>query len=86
MFHRVEIRRTGSDMASPMGEMRSWLDRHHVQSATFEHSSAGTCTTFRIWFNGEAQAKAFADAFGGRLSHGTDPTAPALSEAILPLR
>ena len=86
MFHRVEIRRTGSDVASPMGEMRSWLDRHHVQSAVFKHSVAGARMTFRIWFNGEAQAKAFAQAFGGRLSGGTDPSTPAVSVAILPPR
>ena len=82
MLHRVEIRRIGSDLASPMGEMRSWLDRHHVQALLFEHAAGGAGITFRIWFDAEAQAKAFADAFSGRLSQGTNPGGAALWDTV----
>ena len=66
MPHVVEVRRIGGDIAGPMGEMRNWLDVHHVEPRLFRFSAAAQGVLFRLEFEVEGEAAAFANAFGGQ--------------------
>jgi hypothetical protein len=50
-----------------MGQMRTWLDHLRYQPGAFRSSSAGGTIMFRVEFMVEAEARAFAQAFGGRV-------------------
>jgi hypothetical protein len=66
MPHVVEVPRIGGDIAGPMGEMRSWLDVHHLEPRLFTFSAAARGVLFRLEFEVEGDAAAFANAFGGQ--------------------
>jgi hypothetical protein len=78
MIYTVEVRRIGGYRAERMAEMRSWLDRHRIEPASFDHSSSGPGVVFRLGFRTDAHATAFAKAFRGRIEHGDDPHGAAL--------
>ncbi len=77
MAHRVEVRRIGGDVAETMAEMRAWIDTFEAAVIEFEYSRGGPGTTFRVSFQERDAAKAFANAFKGRLA-GRDPNGAAL--------
>jgi len=65
----VEIRIPNEDMLTEeMQAMRTWLDHRRFEPATFRYTFAPPAGVFRIDFTDEAQAAAFAAAFGGRVS------------------
>ena len=45
--------------------MRKWLDSGKTQPTTVRYSLFGTATVLRVDFELEAEARAFAQAFGG---------------------
>lgn len=66
MLYIVEIEVDVDRLSDEMSRMRVWLDRMRYQPIAFRHgSSSSTCS---IDFVDAAQAKAFADAFAGRVS------------------
>ena len=67
MAFTVEVRLIGGDLITSMRHMRTWLDRQRVEPEAFRHSSGGAGITFRVDFNLECEAVAFARGFGGRL-------------------
>ena len=50
-----------------MALMREWLDHRHFEATTFRYTFAPEGFMFRVEFSVEAQALAFADAFGGQM-------------------
>jgi hypothetical protein len=67
MVFPVEVRLIGGDLLTSMRYMRNWLGHRRVEPDAFRHSSGGAGITFRVDFNLEHDALAFARAFGGRL-------------------
>jgi hypothetical protein len=67
MVFSVEVRLIGGDLMTSMTHMRTWLDHQRVEPDAFRHSLGGAGITFRVDFRLEADAAAFARAFGGRL-------------------
>jgi hypothetical protein len=47
------------------GTVRRWFDTGKTQPTTFRYSLFGTATVLRVDFELEAEAQAFARAFGG---------------------
>ena len=66
MLYIVEIPADG-DLTARMGQMRTWLDHLRYEPGAFRSSSAGGTVMFRVEFMVEAEARAFAQAFGGRV-------------------
>jgi hypothetical protein len=54
-------------MAS-MTRMRTWLDHNRVEPDSFRHFAGRSGVVFRAEFKLETEAKAFAEAFDGRLT------------------
>jgi hypothetical protein len=50
-----------------MGPMRTWLGHLHCELGAFRSSSIGGKTVCRVEFMVEAEARTFAQAFGGRV-------------------
>jgi len=64
----VEIHIPDEDtLTEQMGAMREWLDNHRYAPATFRYTFASRII-FWVDFTIEAEAVAFAEAFGGRVS------------------
>jgi hypothetical protein len=74
-MHVVEVRRIGDDIAGPMGEMRNWLDVQQIAPRLFTLSAAARGVVFRLEFEVEGEATAFANAFGGIVLGDTRPRA-----------
>jgi hypothetical protein len=53
--------------------VREWLDTNRVQPSGFRYNFEDTGLVFRVDFAIEAQAVAFAHAFGGELLTGASP-------------
>ena len=64
-MHIVEIPRDGEGLASPMTQMRMWLDARRIEPATFGMSLAPGGTIFRLAFRDRRDAAAVARAFSG---------------------
>ena len=70
MLFTVEVRLTGGDMVATMSKMRTWLDHNRCEPDAFRQSGAPGRAAFRIEFKNEKEARAFAEAFGGRVIAG----------------
>jgi hypothetical protein len=66
MLYIVEIPIDG-DLTERMNQMRTWLDHLRCQPGACRSASIGGKTVFRVEFIVEAEARAFAQAFGGRV-------------------
>jgi hypothetical protein len=66
MLYIVEIPIDG-DLTERMGQMRTWLGHLHCELGAFRSSSIGGKTVCRVEFMVEAEARTFAQAFGGRV-------------------
>ena len=66
MLYIVEIP-IDSDLTEQMGQMRLWLDHLRCQPGAFRSSSVGGKVVCRVEFLVEAEARAFAQTFGGRV-------------------
>jgi hypothetical protein len=73
----VEVRRGGDDLASPMNQMRTWLDAKRIEPVVFQLSIIPGGTVFRVEFRSAGEATAFARALAGRVfvEPGTHPLA-----------
>lgn len=67
MNYVVEVRYIGGDWADLIADMRSWLDRRHIEAEEFGHSALGRGIIVRVGFRDQDHAAAFATAFSGRL-------------------
>ena len=68
MTIRVAVRKShGKDLVTPMATMRDWLDSHGTVAEKFVYESADGAITFYLDFAAEAEANAFAAAFGGEV-------------------
>jgi hypothetical protein len=76
MLYIVEVGSAG-DLAAVMSRMRTWLDHYRVQVENFRHCRGTAGGKFRLEFNDEFQATAFASAFDGRVLP-PEPQAPPL--------
>jgi hypothetical protein len=65
MLHIVEIRYGNDALAHILATMRKWLASGEAQPATYRYSLFGTATVVHVDFELEAEANAFALAFGG---------------------
>ena len=59
----VEVRRGGEGLAEAMGRMRHWLDAHAIEPRLFQFNRV----VFRLEFEAEGEAVAFAAAFGAQM-------------------
>jgi len=66
MMYIVEIPIDG-DLTSRMNQMRMWLDHQRCEPGAFRSTSMGGRKVFRVEFIVEAEARAFAQVFGGRV-------------------
>jgi hypothetical protein len=83
-MHAVEIRRFGEGVSEPMLQMRTWLDRHHIQPALVQFSfHPGKEIRFRLTFKSAREATAFAQAFNGDVLSGSKAGAVATAPASL---
>jgi len=61
----VEICIPEDALTARMTLIREWLDHQHFEPAAFRYTFASRDLLFRVEFTVEAQAVAFAKAFGG---------------------
>jgi hypothetical protein len=66
MLYIVEVGSAG-DVGIVMSQMRIWLDHYRFEPENFRHLRETTGSRFRLEFNTESEAAAFASAFGGRV-------------------
>lgn len=65
MFYIVEVAVNAGNLALELSQMRTWLDHMKFQAVGFRQvPGANTC---RVDFEGEQQARAFAQAFAGQI-------------------
>jgi hypothetical protein len=64
-MHIVELRYGEDALPGITGTVRRWLNTGKTQPTTFRYSLFGTATVLRVDFELEAEARAFAQAFGG---------------------
>jgi hypothetical protein len=62
----VEVGSAG-DVGVTVSQMRTWLDHYRFQPENFRHFREAAGSKFRLEFNTESEAAAFASAFGGRV-------------------
>jgi hypothetical protein len=74
MLYIVEVSVSAERLAIELSQMRTWLDHMHHQPVGFRHSAVAKTAICRIDFTAEHDAKAFAQAFGGRLYAGVSPS------------
>jgi hypothetical protein len=67
MLYVAEVRVADGDLLDRMNHMRTWLDRERFEPSSFRFSPDGTCQSIRVSFKLQAEAAAFAAAFGGSL-------------------
>jgi len=68
MLYIVEVATEAEDLAQALSQMRTWLDHMKFQTIGFRQmSGANLC---RVNFEGEQQARAFAEAFSGQVLTG----------------
>jgi hypothetical protein len=73
MLYIVEIPVSADRLAVELSQMRTWLDHMHYEPVGFRHSAVAKTAVCRIDFTAERDAKAFSQAFGGRLYAGMTP-------------
>ena len=59
-----------------MTAMREWLDHRRFEPSVFRYSFAAPGLLFRVEFTVEAEAAAFAKAFGGRVAEAAADLSP----------
>ena len=68
MVYIVEVPVAEDRLSERMNQMRAWLDHQRCAPSRFRVSDAGTKSPgFRVYFNAENEAAAFAREFGGRV-------------------
>ena len=64
-MHVVKLQYSGDAATAIVATMRRWLDNGQAQPATVRYSLFGTATILHVDFDIEAEARAFAESFGG---------------------
>ena len=75
----VEIQmhqRDENALPARMTAMREWLDHRRFEPSVFRYSFAAPGIVFRIEFTIQAEAAAFAQAFGGRVAEAAADLSP----------
>ena len=67
MLHVVEVRFSGEHFRDFLVRVRGWLDAQNTRPTTFRYWLHEPETVLRVNFEGQEQANAFAEAFGGIL-------------------
>ena len=65
MRHIVEVSIAAGDLAHDLSQMRTWLDHMKFQAIGFRQIPGANI--FRVDFEGEQEARAFAQAFAGQV-------------------
>jgi hypothetical protein len=65
MLYIVEVAVEAGSLAQELSQMRTWLDHMKFQAVGFRQIPGAN--VWRIDFEGEQEARAFAQAFAGRL-------------------
>jgi hypothetical protein len=50
-----------------MGDIRVWLDGHHIETSGFSYREGADCGMARLAFSVKREAEAFAEQFAGRV-------------------
>ena len=69
MLYIVEVAIDAENLAHDLSQMRTWLDHMRFQAIGFRQNPSGNI--WRIDFEGEQEARAFAQAFAGQLINRT---------------
>jgi len=67
LLYTAEVQLIGGSLPTMLSDMRTWLDHRRVEPDSFRHFSRAAKVVFRVDFKLEAEARAFAKAFGGRV-------------------
>ena len=81
MSHIVVVSAAEGDLSTGMTDMRTWLDHHKFELDGFRYTPDAEEVVFRLELKFESEAKAFAQAFGGRVIG--EPEAQIMPRAIL---
>lgn len=68
MLYIVTVTTGGPDFMDRMNQMRTWLDHRHVEPSHFRCSVGDASGEYRVHFDAEADAVAFASEFDGEVS------------------
>ena len=69
MFYIVEVAIDAINLAGEFGQMRTWLDHMKFQAIGFRQIPSANI--WRVDFESEQEARAFAQAFAGRVLNRT---------------
>jgi hypothetical protein len=69
MLYIVEVAVDAGNLAHELSQMRTWLD--HMKFHAIGFRQIPSANIWRIDFEGEQQARAFAQAFGGQVINRT---------------
>lgn len=67
MTHLVVVSVAQGDLSARMTMMRIWLDHQKFEPDAFRYTLDAEGVVFRVELKSETAAKAFAQAFGGRV-------------------
>jgi hypothetical protein len=67
MTHVVVVPVAAGDLSDRMTTMRIWLDHQKFEPDAFRYTPDADGVVFRVELKSETEAKAFAQAFGGRV-------------------
>ena len=65
MLHVVEIQFAAENFCELMARLRAWLEDETFRPRTFRYSLSEPDSVLRVDFEVEAEARSFAQAFGG---------------------
>ena len=65
MLHVVEVRFSGESFQDFLGRVRGWCEAQNTLPTTFRYWLHEPDKLLRVNFEGQDQAEAFAEAFGG---------------------
>jgi hypothetical protein len=69
MLYIVEVTTDSANLALELSQMRTWLDHMRFQAVGFRQIPGGNIC--RVDFEGEPEARAFAQAFAGQVLNRT---------------
>ena len=67
LLSTAAVRLVGIDLSTALCDMRTWLDHNRSEPEGFRHFAGGGAVQFLVDFKSESEARAFAQAFGGRV-------------------
>jgi hypothetical protein len=81
-MHTVTVRLSGEDFATAIVRMRDWLEKYRCQPTRYRYDQDEDTVVVSVDFAVDAQAKAFAERFGGQSGNQRPGVARQPSEVV----